>query len=123
MAQHRQLVVGVALVAAVAGLIVGVALLPAATGQESAGEGRTGRFALVTGIRGNQPNTQTVYILDETNEVLLAFEYDARGRSGQMEIQAVVDLHRYIERAIELRAQANKGRKTRPITPIAPDAQ
>ena len=115
MSQRVQLVVGAVLVAAVVGLLVGGAVVPApAYSQGHEGEGRTGRFALVTGIRGSTPNTQTVYLVDEANELLFTFEYNALRKKDKMELQAATDIRKYIHRGLELRKQKAKQAKKQP---------
>ena len=112
MSQGTQVVVGAALVALVVGLLVGGAVGPAAAySQGHQGEGRTGRFALVTGIRGSTPNTQTVYFVDEANEMLFTFEYNALRKKDKMELQAATDIRKYIRRGLELRAEKAKQAK------------
>lgn len=105
--------VWMAAAAVVGAMAVGGRLFPE-TGfsQPSEGAGRTARFALVTGVRGNNANEQTVYILDEANELLFAFEYSAlRKPDKNMELKGVTDLRRYVGRALKLRAEAEKERK------------
>ncbi|MFC1806490.1 hypothetical protein ACFL09_05870 [Planctomycetota bacterium] len=122
MSHRSQVLVGGVVVALVAALLVGgVTRSPVAYSQESAGAGRTARFALVTGIAGNTPNTQTMYLVDETNELLFAFEYSARGKPTEsMDFRGIVDLRKYAKRGLELRANAEKkdkkGKKKRPST-------
>jgi len=109
MSDRAQCWVGAGMLALAVALIAGGPGLPtAAHGQSTGGEGRAGRFALVPGVRGTNANTQTVYILDETTEVLFTFEYDARKRKDNMELRSVADIRKYIRRALELRAKAEE---------------
>jgi hypothetical protein len=113
MARRTQLAVGVGLVGLVVGYLVGGARAPSAHAQETA-EGRAGRFALVTGIGGNVPNSQTLYLVDERHELLFAFEYGARRKPAEsIEFRGFRDLRQYIRRALKLRedyeARATEG--------------
>jgi hypothetical protein len=90
-------------------MLLGGGAAPAtARSQGHQGEGRSARFTLVTGIPGSTADTQTLYVIDDTNELLFTFEYNAVRRKDKMTPQAVTDLRKYIHRAVELRAEARQ---------------
>jgi len=99
--------IGSVMMALAIGLLVGGAIFPkAAYSQE--GEGRAGRYALVTGIPGNAPKTQTLYIIDDVNEILYAFEYSSRAK--EIAYRHATDIRRYGSKLLELRAKKERTR-------------
>jgi len=87
------------------GLLAGSAILPRSThGQQFEGaEGRSGRYALVTGVPGSTTRSQTVYILDDLNQFLYAFEY--RSKSEKFEYRSVIDLRLVANKFLKDRAR------------------
>jgi hypothetical protein len=84
------------------GLLVGsVVLPPAAVGAGA--EGRGFRYGLVTGVHGNAQQSETVYIVDDLNELILIYEYNARSR--ELTARNAVDLRGDASKFIKLRAR------------------
>ena len=74
------------------------------------GEGRSRRYAMVTGIRGSSTNTQTVYVVDDVNQLLYALEYHSR--SNEFKMRNIGDIRKYSDHWSEVRDKAD--RKKRP---------
>jgi len=86
-----------------------VVFAPASYGQEGLGEGRTRRYAVVTGIRGSATNTQTVYVIDDVNQIVYAFEYHSR--SNEMKYRAHSDIRLFANKYIEKREETERRRR------------
>jgi hypothetical protein len=71
------------------------------------GQGRTARYAFVTGIAGIQARSETLYVVDDANELLFVFEYS--GSSHKCEFKTAKDLRRDARDLMKLRAQVEKG--------------
>ena len=74
-------------------LLATLALLASATpalAEQATGAGRSQRYAFVAGIRGAAPGTQTLYAVDAVEDLLLAYEYNAR--AGRLVPRAVANL-------------------------------
>ena len=69
------------------------------------------RYAMVTGVRGSAANTQTVYIVDDVNQILYAFEYHSRAK--EMKYRDHSDIYLFAGKLAELRqkAERKKGRE------------
>jgi len=104
MSGRTQFWLGSLMLALAMGLLVGSFILPSPTyGQQSRGEGRAGRYALVTGIAGVTQKSQTLYVVDDANELLFVFEYSARSR--EIAFREATDMRRYASQAIKMRAK------------------
>ncbi|MFP4055298.1 MAG: hypothetical protein ACLF0G_00340 [Candidatus Brocadiia bacterium] len=107
MSGKTQFWLGSLMLALAMGLLVGSFVLPrSAHGQPEVGPARSARYAILTGVRGSNPTEQTVYIVDDTNEILFVFEYDSRGSKRKYEFQTAIDLRKYANMAIKARARA-----------------
>jgi hypothetical protein len=105
-----QFCLGSVMLALAMGLLAGSLIFPRAThSQEAQGEGRAGRYAVVTGIRGSAPSTQSLYLIDDATEILFAFEYNSR--SNKLEYQTASDVQRYASKLVEERARRERGRR------------
>ena len=111
MSDRARFLIGSVMIAVALGLIVGGFVLPRpAYSQQSSAEGRSGRYALVTGIEGSTRNTtQVVYLIDNTNRIMYAFEYSSSRKELRprmpIDIQAVSDVY------IKTRAKRDAGKK------------
>jgi len=111
MSGRTQLWLGSVMLALAVGLLVSSAMFSRpAYAQEGIGEGRTRRYIVVTGPRGSAANTQTVYVVDDVNQILYAFEYHSR--SKEMKYRAHSDIYLFAGKLAELRekAERKKGR-------------
>lgn len=105
MSGRTQFWIGSVMMALAIGLLVGGVIFPkAAYSQE--GEGRTGRYALVTGIPGNTQKSQTLYLVDDLNEILYIFEYSSRAK--ELAVREVSDLRRYATKLLEARSKKER---------------
>jgi hypothetical protein len=110
MSDRTQFWLGTLMLALAMGLLAGGLIFPEATvGQEAAGQ--VGRYALLTGIRGSVASTQTLYLLDDQEDLLLAFEYNSRSR--EISFKQPVNLRRYASEMIEKRARDERRRRDR----------
>ena len=110
MSDRARFLIGSVMIAVALGLIVGGFVLPrSAYSQQSSAEGRSDRYALVTGIEGSTRNSQVVYLIDNTNRIMYAFEYSSSRKELRprmpIDIQAVSDVY------IKKRAKREAGKK------------
>ena len=110
MSDRARFLIGSVMIAVALGLIVGGFVLPRpAYSQQSSAEGRSDRYALVTGIEGSTRNSQVVYLIDNTNRIMYAFEYSSSKKELRprmpIDLQAVSDVY------IKLRAKREAGMK------------
>ena len=109
MSDRKRFWLGTAMLALAFGLLVGGLVLPtslysASTRDrriEGTGEGRTQRYALVTGLAGVARQTQTLFITDDTTDILFAFEYSSAAK--QVKFRNAVDLRRFVEKLAKTR--------------------
>lgn len=91
------------------GLLAGGLLLPRSTYAQHFGEGRSGKYVLVTGVEGTAKRTQTIYITDNANDILYIFEYSSAAKD--VKIRNVYDVRRFSTRLIKERGKReDKGR-------------
>ncbi len=99
---------GTALLALALGLLVGgVVLPPRAEAQDLPffhfGEGRSTKYIVVTGVEGTVVRSQTVYVVDNANDVLYVFEYSSQARGAKL--RYVKDIRLLSEQFIKARAK------------------
>src|SRR5271169_224084 len=95
MTGRTQFIVGSVMLALAIGILAGSLLSPqSALGQATheGGQGRSFRYALVTGIQGTMTNSESLYVVDDANEILMVLEYS--GTSHQYEFRTSRDLRR-----------------------------
>lgn len=110
MSGRTQFWLGSVMLAMAVGLLVSSAIFPRASyGQEGTGEGRTRRYVMITGIRGSATNTQTVYVVDDVNQIIYAFEYHSR--SNEMKYRAHSDVRLFANKFIEKREETERRRR------------
>ena len=114
MSGRTQFWLGSVMLALAVGLMVGRVAVPrSAYAQESGfGEGKTRRYAMVTGIRGNAQNTQSIYVVDEVNQILYALEYHSR--TNKFDVKAMADVRKYTGKLSELRDKGERRTKPTP---------
>jgi len=108
MSGRTQFWVGSVMMALAVGLLVGGMVFPKAAYSQDAGEGRTSRFALVTGVPGTSPRSETLYIVDDMNEILYIFEYSSRAK--EVQLRQATDIRRYSAKLLEARAKKERSR-------------
>jgi len=111
MSGRSQFWLGSVMLALAVGLLVSSVLFSRPLyAQQGIGEGRTQRYAMVTGVRGSASNTQTVYIVDDVNQILYAFEYHSRAK--EMKYRDHSDIYLFAGKLADLRekAERKKGR-------------
>lgn len=109
MSGRTQFWLGSVMLALAMGLLVGRAVVPrAAHAQENLGEGRTRRYAMVTGLRGTAQHTQTVFIVDDVNQIIFAIEYHSR--SNEFTLRKMADVRKVTAKLAELRDRAERRR-------------
>jgi hypothetical protein len=108
MSGRTQFWLGSVMLALAMGLLVGSFLYPRTTLAQDGvgGEGRTGRYALVPGVRGTTQQSETLYVVDDMNEVLFVFEYSSR--SKEIEPRALYDLQQAASGLIKKRAERDR---------------
>lgn len=94
---------GTLMLALALGLLVGGAVLPQPTLAQHFGEGRSGKYLLVTGVEGTAIRTQTIYITDNVNDILYIFEYSSRAK--EVKIRNVYDVRMFSARLIKERGK------------------
>ncbi|MFW6161829.1 MAG: hypothetical protein ACODAJ_03615 [Planctomycetota bacterium] len=105
---RTQLWLGSVMLALAVGLLLSSTLFtrPGYAQNSGPGEGRTRRYVMVTGIRGSAANTQTVYVVDDVNQIVYAFEYHSRAK--EMRYRAHSDIYLYSSRLIEGRRESER---------------
>ena len=110
MSDRAKFLIGSVMIAVALGLIVGGFVLPRpAYSQQSSAEGRSERYSLVTGIEGSTRNSQVVYLIDNTNRIMYAFEYSASRE--ELRPRMPIDLKVVSDKFIKLRAKREAGKK------------
>lgn len=110
MSDRTQFWLGTLMLALAVGLLVGSFAFPrASVAQEEPAQGALGRYGLLTGIQGSSQGTETLYLMDDQEEMLLAFEYNSRSRKLEWQ-KAFVSLRTWANRALELRAKEESRR-------------
>lgn len=69
-------------------------------------------YALATGIRGTTPNAHTLYLVDDVNEVVLVYEYDAR--SHQLKARVPCNLRKAARELLAVRRKLAGTPRTHP---------
>ena len=104
MSGKTQFWVGSVMLALAMGILVSTVVMPQVASAQ--GEGRSGRYALVPGVSGTTANSETLYILDDLNEVLFIFEYTSR--SKRVDLRDYVDLQLAAAAGLKRRAALEK---------------
>ena len=112
MSDRMQFWLGTVMLALAVGLLVGSFAFPrASVAQEEPAQGALGRYGLLTGVRGSVASTQTLYVMDDQEDMLLAFEYNSRSNKLEWQgVGAAVNLRRYANQILELRAKEDRRR-------------
>jgi hypothetical protein len=110
MSGRTQFWAGSVMLALAVGLFVGGVVFPRPSySQDVVGEGRSRKYAVVAGIRGILQNTQSLYIIDDRNDVLWVFEYNPRGSGKEKATpRAHIDLRDWATELQESRARRQK---------------
>ena len=104
MSGKTQFWVGSVMLALAMGILVSTVVMPQVASAQ--GEGRAGRYALVRGVAGTTANSETVYIVDDLNQMLFIFEYSSR--SKRVDIREYVDLQVAAAAGLKRRAAREK---------------
>ncbi|MFW6161828.1 MAG: hypothetical protein ACODAJ_03610 [Planctomycetota bacterium] len=115
MSDRTQFWLGSVMLALAVGLLAGGAIFPRATwGQdEPTAVVPGGRYSVLTGIRGSTQSSQTLYVLDDVEDLLLAYEYDSRSRELEPHLKGSLNIRRYTAKILEERAKAERTRRPR----------
>jgi hypothetical protein len=115
MSERTQFWLGSVLLALAVGLLAGGLVFPRAIwGQdEPTAVVPGGRYSVLTGIRGSTQHSQTLYLLDDVEDLLLAYEYDSRARQLEPHLKGSANLRRYTARILEERAKVERNRRPR----------
>ncbi len=105
MSGKKQFWLGSVMLAAAMGILVGTVVMPQ-TASAQTGEGRSQRYALVRGVSGTTQRSETVYIVDDLNQMLFAYEYQSRSR--KVELRQYVDLQGVGAAVMKKRASREK---------------
>ncbi len=97
--------VGSVMLALAMGILVSSAIAPRNASAQDA-EGSGGRYALVRGVSGSAANSETLYLLDDLNQIVLFYEYSSRSRT--LEPKAFVDLQPLVAGGLRKRAMRSK---------------
>jgi len=93
------------------GLLAGGVLFPRTTwGQDEPLTTPGGRYTLITGIRGSTQSSESLYILDDVEDMLLAYEYNSRSHELEPHLKGAVNIRRYTAEILEKRAKAERRR-------------
>lgn len=112
MSQRSQFWLGSVMLALAMGLLAGSFVFPRATwGQDDATVVPGGRYSVLTGLRGSTQSSQTLYILDDVEDLLLAYEYESRSHELEPHIKGAVNIRRYTAKVLEDRAKAERRRR------------
>ncbi|MFP4055297.1 MAG: hypothetical protein ACLF0G_00335 [Candidatus Brocadiia bacterium] len=103
---------GMLMLALGVGFLVGGLLWPrraAAQQFEGGAEGRSLRYGVVTGVRGSRTRSQTVYVIDDTNEFLYILEYSSAGSAKDaLEWRGYADLRLFALKGLKERAERER---------------
>jgi len=111
MSDRTQFWLGSVLLALAMGLLAGSFIFPRATwGQDDVGVVQGGRYSVITGIRGSTQNSETLYVLDDVEDMLLPYEYSSRSHELEPHLTAAVNIRRYSTKILEDRAKAERKR-------------
>ena len=107
---RTQFWLGSVTLAVVVGLLSGGLLTPQpAIGQEPLGAGAEAmRYSMVLGIAGSTERSQTLYLVDDLNDIFYVLEYSSKTRT--IVPRKVTDLRRYSAEIIRKRARREANR-------------
>ncbi|NQT86044.1 hypothetical protein HQ560_04720 [bacterium] len=97
--------VGSVMLALAMGILVSSAIVPRTASAQDA-ESSGGRYALVRGVPGSTANSETLYVLDDLNQIVFFFEYSSRSRT--LEPKAYIDLQPSVAAGLKKRALRQK---------------
>ena len=97
--------VGSVMLALAMGILVSSAIVPRTASAQDAEAGGA-RYALVRGVSGSSPNSETLYVLDDLNQAVYFYEYSSRSRS--LEARTLIDLQYYAAGGLRKRALRSK---------------
>ncbi|MFC1806488.1 hypothetical protein ACFL09_05860 [Planctomycetota bacterium] len=107
MSGRTQFWLGSVLLALAVGLLLSSTIFPRSSyATEAVGEGRSRRYVMIVGTRGSAANTQTLYVVDDANQVIYAFEYHSR--ANEMKYRAHADISRFARKLIEKREEGER---------------
>jgi hypothetical protein len=105
MSDRTQFWLGTMMLALAAGLLLGGVVLPRPSyGQQAGwhyGEGRSGKYMVVTGVEGSANRTQTIYVTDNANDILYVLEYSSAAKD--IKLRNVYDVRMFSTRLIKER--------------------
>ena len=97
--------VGSVMLALAMGILVSSAIVPRSVSAQDA-EGGGGRYALIRGVPGSTTNSETLYVLDDLNQIIFFFEYSSRSKS--LEPRTYIDLQPDVASGLKRRAIRGK---------------
>jgi len=114
MSERTQFWLGSVMLALAMGLLAGSFIFPRATwSQDDAATVEGGRYSLITGIRGSTQSSQTLYILDDVEDLLFAYEYNSRSHRLEPHLKGARNIRRYTAEVLETRAKAERKQRDR----------
>ena len=109
MSGRTQFWLGATMLALAMGLLVGgLVVPPAAYSAGPEAESRAGRYALVTGVGGTVPRSETLYVVDDVNQLLFTLEYSSA--SKKILTRKISDIRRLTTKILEERANRDRRR-------------
>lgn len=114
MSGKTQFWLGSVMLALAVGLLVGRAIVsqPAHAAEASYGEGSSRRYKMVTGVRGTTANSQTIYVVDDVNQLMFVLEYHSK--SNEFATRHVGDIRKYTSKIAEARDKSERRTKPTP---------
>ncbi|MFC1806489.1 hypothetical protein ACFL09_05865 [Planctomycetota bacterium] len=114
MSERTQFWLGSVMLALAMGLLAGSFIFPRATwGQDDVAVVEGGRYAVIPGLRGSSIGAETLYVLDDVEDLLMTYEYDSRKREFEPQLAGIANLRRYTAKIIEDRAKADRKKRTK----------
>lgn len=114
MSERTQFWLGSVMLALAMGLLAGSFIFPRATwSQDDAAIVEGGRYSVLTGIRGSVQSTQTLYILDDVEDILFAYEYNSNSHKLEPQVKGAANIRRYTAKVLEERAKAERKKRDR----------
>ena len=101
---RTQFWLGSVALAVVLGLLCGGVITPqTAVGQDELLGNTSMRYSMVLGLPGSVERSQTLYLIDDLNDIFYILEYSSKSRN--ITPRKIVDLRRYSTEVIHTRAR------------------
>jgi hypothetical protein len=101
---RTQFWLGSVALAVVLGLLCSGLITPLpAIGEDATGGAFANRYGMVTGLPGSTERSQTLYLIDDLNDIFYILEYSSK--TYKIEVRELIDLERYATEILKKRAK------------------